>query len=81
MVGGKPIYAWHANKDADAPLEVEYAADGFIDGLTGLFYYGIIIDNPITITAPDGTVTNDNVFIWPNAQIPLLLQENKEFMS
>ena len=69
MVGGKPIYAWHANKDADAPLEVEYAADGFIDGLTGLFYYGIIIDNPITITAPDGTVTNDNVFIWPNAQI------------
>jgi len=69
MVGGKPIYAWHANKDADAQLEVEYAADGFIDGLTGLFYYGIIIDNPITITAPDGTVTNDNVFIWPNAQI------------
>ena len=69
MVGGKPIYAWHANKDADAPLEVEYAADGFIDGLTGLFYYGIIIDNPITITAPDGTVTNDNEFIWPNAQI------------
>lgn len=69
MVGGKPIYAWHANKDADAPLEVEYAADGFIDGLTGLFYYGIIIDNPITITAPDGTVTDDNEFIWPNAQI------------
>ena len=69
MVGGKPIYAWHANKDADAPLEVEYAADGFIDGLTGLFYYGIIFDNPITITAPDGTVTDDNEFIWPNAQI------------
>ena len=69
MVGGKPIYAWHANKDADARLEVEYAADGFIDGLTGLFYYGIIIDNPITITAPDGTVTDDNEFIWPNAQI------------
>lgn len=69
MVGGKPIYAWHANKDADDPLEVEYAADGFIDGLTGLFYYGIIIDNPITITAPDGTVTDDNEFIWPNAQI------------
>lgn len=66
---GKPMYAWHANKDSDPELEVEFASDAFLDGLTGLFNFDIVIDNPITITAPNGTVTIDNEFIWPNAQI------------
>ena len=66
---GKPMYAWHANKDSDSELEVEFASDSFLDGITGLFNYDIIINNPITITAPNGTTTTDNEFIWPNAQI------------
>jgi len=69
-ISGKPIYAWHANADADATLEVQYTSDAFIDQIAGLFNdVRVVIDNPTTITAPDGTVTADNEFIWPSVVI------------
>ncbi len=69
-VSGKPIYAWHANHDSDAELEVEYTSDAFLDGIAGLFNdIGVIVDNPYTIEAPNGTITTDNEFIWPTAVI------------
>ncbi|MDP2173861.1 MAG: T9SS type A sorting domain-containing protein [Candidatus Cloacimonadaceae bacterium] len=69
-ISGKPLYAWHANADADAPFEVQFASDAFISGIAGLFNdIQIIADNPVTITSPSGVVTNTNEFIWPTAQI------------
>ncbi|MBW6513475.1 MAG: T9SS type A sorting domain-containing protein [Candidatus Syntrophosphaera sp.] len=69
-VSGKPIYAWHANADTDGELEVQVTSDAFIAGIAGLFNdVQVAIDNPYTLTAPDGTVTNLNEFIWPTAQI------------
>ncbi|MDD4223837.1 MAG: chitobiase/beta-hexosaminidase C-terminal domain-containing protein [Candidatus Cloacimonetes bacterium] len=69
-VSGKPMYAWHANKDADGELEVEYTSDAFIAGISGLFNNTqIAINNPITITSPSGITTTTNEFIWPTAQI------------
>jgi len=63
---GKPLYAWHASTDADAQLEVIFTSDKFINSVSGLFNtLGIAINNPITITAPNGTTTTDNEFIWP----------------
>ena len=68
--GGKPIYSWHVNFDQDPETEVLYTSDAFITGLPGLFNdYMIIADNPTEITAPDGTVTTDNEFIWPTVVI------------
>jgi len=68
---GKPMYAWHANMDDDeAYYEVVFTSDAFIAGISGLFNDPqIIVDNPITITAPDGYITTDNEFIWPSAVI------------
>ncbi|HPH61943.1 MAG TPA: hypothetical protein PLX72_09885, partial [Candidatus Syntrophosphaera sp.] len=69
-VSGKPFYAWTQNKDADPEAEIVLTSDAFIAGIAGLFnYHQIVIDNPITITAPDGTVTTDNVFFWPSLAI------------
>ncbi len=69
-VSGKPMYAWHANADTDADLEVQFASDAFIAGIAGLFNdIQIAVDNPITLTSPSGTTSNNNEFIWPTAQI------------
>lgn len=69
-VSGKPMYAWHANGDADTQNETRFTSDAFLDGLSGLFNDVInVIDNPITITPPGGTATTDNEFIWPTATI------------
>ncbi len=32
-VSGKPIYAWHANYDADTQMEVQLASDAYFEGL------------------------------------------------
>ena len=36
-VSGKPFYAWHANVDDDADLEVEFVSDAFLGGFSGLW--------------------------------------------
>lgn len=69
-VSGKPFYAWHSNTDDDEEMEVEFVSDAFMEGYTGLWNdIQIIAENPSTITAPDGMVTEDNEFIWPTAVI------------
>jgi len=69
-VSGKPMYAWHANVDADPALEVQFVSDAFMAGFPGLFNeIQTIIDNPITVISPDGVTTTDNEFIWPTAQV------------
>ncbi len=69
-VSGKPMYAWHANADADGDLEVQFTSDAFIAGIAGLFNdIQVAVDNPITLTSPSGTTSNNNEFIWPTAQI------------
>jgi len=65
-VSGKPLYAWHANADADANLEVQFTSDAFIAGIAGLFNdITVVADAPMDITPPGGTTTSDNEFIWP----------------
>lgn len=69
-VSGKSFYAWTQFMDADPEAEIVLTSDAFIAGIAGLFNpVQIVIDNPITITAPDGTVTTDNVFFWPSLAI------------
>jgi len=69
-VSGKPMYAWHANADADDELEVEFTSDAFISGIAGLFNdIQIIADAPMDVTPPNGGTTSDNTFIWPTAVI------------
>jgi len=69
-VSGKPMYAWHANADADAQLEVQFTSDAFFSGFSGLFNdIQIAINNPTSITNPSGLTTTDNEFIWPTAVI------------
>ncbi|HOZ01901.1 MAG TPA: hypothetical protein PLG20_08785, partial [Candidatus Syntrophosphaera sp.] len=65
-VSGKPMYAWHANTDSDAALEVQFTSDAFIAGIPGLWNDIItLVDNPTTVVAPGGITTTDNEFIWP----------------
>ncbi|MDD4223277.1 MAG: T9SS type A sorting domain-containing protein [Candidatus Cloacimonetes bacterium] len=69
-VDGKPFYAWHQNVDADPEMEIVLRSDAFIAGIAGLFNNReTVIDNPVTITAPDSTVSTDNVFLWPSLAI------------
>ena len=69
-VSGKPMYAWHANADADAEYEVQFTSDAFLSGTSGLFNeLQIIADGPHTVTPGVGDPTSDNEFIWPTAQI------------
>ncbi len=69
-VSGKPMYAWHANADTDATLEVQFTSDAFIAGIAGLFNdLQVTADSPTSITPPAGSPTSDNEFIWPTAQI------------
>lgn len=68
-VSGKPIYAWHGETEGDE-LDVMYSMDAFVEGISGLFSpVRTLIDNPVTITHPDGTVTTDNMFLWPRSVI------------
>ncbi len=69
-VSGKPFYAWHANSDTDAELEVQFTVDQFYEGIYGLFTPLVdVIDNPSTVYTSDGNFTDDNEFIWPTAVI------------
>ena len=69
-VSGKPFYAWHANSDTDAELEVQFTVDQFYEGIYGLFTPLVdAIDNPSTVYTSDGNFTDDNEFIWPTAVI------------
>ncbi|MBM4399669.1 MAG: hypothetical protein FJ041_05000, partial [Candidatus Cloacimonetes bacterium] len=66
-VSGKPLYAWHANVDADAEYEVQFAYDRFLSGFTGIMSTpSIVFDNP-SIVMPYNTTNNE--FIWPSLQI------------
>ncbi len=69
-VSGKPMYVWHGNADTDDYYEIIFVADAFISGIAGLMdLVEIVIDNPISITALDGSTTTDNEFIWPSIAI------------
>ncbi len=69
-VSGKPFYAWHANSDTDAELEVQFTVDQFYEGIYGLFTPLVdAIDNPSTVYTSDSNFTDDNEFIWPTAVI------------
>lgn len=71
-ISGKPFYAWHANVDDDADLEVEFVSDAFMGGYSGLWNERqLTANNPTTVTAPNGVETTNNVFIWPTATIGL----------
>ena len=68
-VSGKPMYAWHANADTEALLEIQFASDAFIAQIAGLFNdFQIAVDNPTNMTSIHGP-SADNEFIWPTAQI------------
>lgn len=68
-VSGKPIYTWHA-ETVGQELDVLYTMDSFVAGITGLLSpVRTVIDNPVSITHPDGTITTDNVFLWPTSVI------------
>lgn len=69
-ITAKPLYAWHGNYDTDPELETVFCADAYIAGFTGLFNdVQVVINNPITIISPDGTVTMDNEFLWPSMAV------------
>lgn len=71
-VSGKPMYAWHANHDADALLEVQFVWDSFLFDVPGTWNTVVApIDNPlIQIDDPfTGEPSIDNEFIWPTIKI------------
>ncbi|MBW6513477.1 MAG: T9SS type A sorting domain-containing protein [Candidatus Syntrophosphaera sp.] len=69
-VSGKPMYAWHADADDDPALETQFTSDAFIAGIAGLFNDVVLVsDGPLDITAPDGTTSSDNEFIWPSVVV------------
>ena len=69
-VSGKPLYAWHANADADAENEVQFTSDAFMYDLSGLFNDIVtIVDNPLDILIDGVLASADNTFIWPTIQI------------
>ncbi|HRY83604.1 MAG TPA: FlgD immunoglobulin-like domain containing protein, partial [Candidatus Cloacimonadota bacterium] len=68
-VSGKPMYAWHANGDDEALLEIMFASDAFIAQIAGLFNdIQVGVNNPTPMTSTHGA-SADNEFIWPTAQI------------
>jgi|LSQX01.2.fsa_nt_gb hypothetical protein len=74
-VDGKPLYAWHANSDGDADLEVEFTSDSYYEGYIGNFNeISIAINNPWFIPEANEPGeglgdTDDNEFIWPQMAI------------
>ena len=69
-VSGNPMFAWHCDADDDPELDVLFVSDSILHGFSGHWNdVQVIIDNPVTITAPDGSVTDNNEFIWPTMQI------------
>ena len=69
-VSGKPLYAWHADVDADADLEVQFTSDAYMFGLSGLFNeIKTLVDNPLDVLLDGVVASADNTFIWPTMQI------------
>ncbi|MDY0150666.1 MAG: choice-of-anchor J domain-containing protein [Candidatus Cloacimonas sp.] len=65
-VSGKPLYAWHLNADTDAEYEVQFTSDAFISQIAGLFNDKVVvINNPTSITPPNGSTSTNSEFIWP----------------
>lgn len=68
-VSGKTFCAWQVDVDSDSHLEVVVASDAFIALIPGLWNTPqTVIDNPVNITAPDGSVTS-NDFLEANLDI------------
>lgn len=66
-VSAKPLYAWHSNMDTDVEYEVTFTSDAFLDGIGGLFNdLATCVNNPTTISAPNGYTSTDNEFLWPS---------------
>ena len=65
-VSGKPLYAWHANGDADTNLETLFTYDQFPVGISGVFSaVQTMGDAPMMIDPPSFEPSTDNEFIWP----------------
>lgn len=69
-VSGKPLYAWHANVDADSQYETVCTADAFVEGIAGLFLPLMTVsDGPVVIDPPSFPPSSDNEFIWPTVMV------------
>lgn len=69
-VSGAVLYAWHENSDTDDALEIRFVADQLTAGLPNSFSsYQTVVDNPISITSPEGITTTENEFLWPSLAI------------
>lgn len=69
-VSGKPLYAWQRDGDSDTDADICSSSDAFISGIAGLLNdYTVAIANPVSITAPAGGTTTDNVFLAPQIAI------------
>jgi len=69
-VSGAVLYAWHEAYESSDVLDVRFVADTFAGGLPGsLGSYQTVIDNPVSITSPEGYTTDDNQFLWPSLAI------------
>ena len=67
---GALIYAWHEDFDTDDRLEIRLTADLFSNGYPGSFALSqTVVDNPISITSPEGIINADNEFAWPSLVI------------
>ncbi|OQY40026.1 MAG: hypothetical protein B6226_00695, partial [Candidatus Cloacimonetes bacterium 4572_65] len=68
--GGRPMFAYHVNMDGDADLEVGFGYDALLGGTVMEMHSSleIIIDNMTTLEV-NGTVYDQNEFIWPSVQI------------
>lgn len=69
-ISGAVLYAWHEAYQSTEVLDVRFVADAFTAGLPESFgSYQTAIDNPISITSPEGYTTDDNQFLWPSLAI------------
>lgn len=69
-LSGKPFYAWQRDGDNDGDIDICSTTDAFIVGIPGLMNeIQVPISNPVTITAPNGGTTTDNVFLGPMVAI------------
>jgi hypothetical protein len=69
-LSGKPFYAWQRDGDNDGDTDICSTTDAFIVGIPGLMNdIQVPISNPVTITAPSGGTTTNNVFLGPMVAI------------
>ncbi|HPT72924.1 MAG TPA: carboxypeptidase-like regulatory domain-containing protein [Candidatus Cloacimonadota bacterium] len=69
---GMAFFAWHSDLDSTDPeMEIVYSYDTMVEGIPGLIVESpsILMDNPTTITMPNGSTTTDNEFLWPSVAI------------